>query len=437
MTRTPGSRVNRSRLTGVLKALIVDVTPLRASRGFRWLYVGQTLAHLARQLLVVAVPYQVFVLTDSSLLVGAVGLVQIAPLVGCAILGGAAADTFDRRRVLMVVELSMSVISVGLAVNAGPSAALWPIFVLIAVNAGLTGVEAPTRASIIPSLVAPGQLPSAFALNATLNQTAQVVGPAIAGVLIARLGIGAAYWASAAASVGTVLALIPLGPRRPEGAGARVTVGAIVEGWRYLRGVPLLQQLMLIDLNAMVFGMPRALFPVIGTVILGGDATTVGMLHAAPGAGALAGALTTGWVSAVRRQGRVVVLGVCVWGLAIVGFGMTRSVPVALALLAVAGAGDVMSNVFRNALLQARVPDALRGRVTAFKVALSGGGPHLGDAEAGTVAALTTPTVSVLSGGVASVVGAVLIAWRGRALWEQTTDPGSFGHQERGASPRA
>lgn len=421
--KTPGSRVGRARVTRLLMAVVVDVTPLRASHGFRWLYAGQVVAHLARQLLVVAVPYQVFVLTDSSLLVGVVGLVQIAPLIGCAILGGAAADTFDRRRVLMIVGLLMSVVSAALAVNAGPSAALWPIFVLIAVNAGLTGVESPTRAAIIPSLVAPGQLPSAFALNATLNQTAQVVGPALAGLLIARLGIGAAYWASAAASLGAVLALIPLGPRRPEGAGARITVGAIVEGWRYLRGVRLLQQLMLIDLNAMVFGMPRALFPVIGTVVLGGDATTVGMLHAAPGAGALAGALTTGWVSAVRRQGRVVVLGVCVWGLAIVGFGVTRNVPVALALLAIAGAGDVMSNVFRNALLQTVIPDALRGRITAFKVALSGGGPHLGDAEAGTVAALTTPTVSVISGGVASVAGAILIAWRGRALWEQTTDP--------------
>jgi ENTS family enterobactin (siderophore) exporter len=179
---------------------------------------------------------------------------------------------------------------------------------------------------------------------------------------------------------------------------------------------------MLIDLNAMVFGMPRALFPVIGTVILGGDASTVGLLHAAPGVGALAGALTTGWVSAVKRQGRVIVIGVSVWGLAIVAFGLTRSIPVALALLAVAGAGDVISNVFRNALLQAEVPDALRGRITAFKEALSGGGPRLGDAEAGAVASLVTPAFSVVSGGLISILGALLIAWRGRALWEQTTD---------------
>ncbi|MDQ3344416.1 MAG: MFS transporter, partial [Actinomycetota bacterium] len=186
--------------------------------------------------------------------------------------------------------------------------------------------------------------------------------------------------------------------------------------------VPLLQQVMLIDLNAMVFGMPRALFPVIGTVVLGGDAATVGLLHAAPGAGALAGALTTGWVSAVKRQGRVVIYAVAGWGLGIAAFGLTRNLWVALGLLAFAGASDVISNVFRNTILQTAVPDGLRGRLTAFKVALSGGGPRLGDAESGAVAALTTPAISVVSGGLASVVGTALIAWRGRAIWEQTTE---------------
>ena len=397
------------------------MTPLQVNTGFRWLFIGQAGSLLARNALVVAVPYQVFVLTGSSLLVGLVGLVQIAPLIGCAIVGGAVADAFDRRRVLVVVELLTSLTCVGFALNTGPSALLWPIFALIAVNAGISGVEAPARAAIIPSLVTPAQLPSAFALNASLNQAGQVVGPAVAGVLIARWGIGAAYWVSAVASVGTALALIPLGLRAAEPLGGRVTIGAIVEGWRYLRRVPLLQQVMLIDLNAMVFGMPRALFPVIGTVVLGGDATTVGLLHAAPGAGALAGALTTGWVSIVERQGRVVILGVGVWGLAIIGFGVTRSLPVALALLAVAGAGDVVSNVFRNAILQTAVPDELRGRITAFKVALSGGGPRLGDAEAGAVASLTTPAVSVVTGGLVSALGALAIARYGRALWEQTT----------------
>lgn len=410
------------RAARILRAVFVDVTPIRTSHGFRWLYAGQIGANLARHVLVVAVPYQVFVLTDSSLFVGLAGLAQVVPLVACSLVGGAVADAFDRRRVLVVVELGMAVTSIGFALNSGASTALWPIFVLIACNAGLAGVESPTRTALIPSLVTPAQLPSAFALNATLNQTAQVVGPAIAGVLIAQLSIGAAYWIAAVASLATAVALIPLGVRDAHGAGGRLSVGAIAEGWRYLRSTPLLQQVMLIDLNAMVFGMPRALFPVIGTQVLGGDATTVGLLHAAPGAGALAGALTTGWVSVVKRQGRVVVIGVCVWGLAIVGVGFTSNVAVALALLALAGVGDVVSNVFRNAILQMAVPDVLRGRLSAFKAALSGGGPHLGDAESGAVAALTTPAISVVSGGLLSIVGAVLIGVWGRDLWNQSTD---------------
>lgn len=405
-----------------LRAVIVDISPLTSSRGFRWLFLGQVGAQIARHLLVVAVPYQVFVITGSSLLVGTVGLVQIAPLVIFSILGGTAADAFDRRRLLLIVDILLIFTSIGFAVNTSASPQLWPIFVLIGLNAAITGVEGPTRNAMIPSLVTPQKLPSAFALNQTLHQTAQVVVPAVAGLLIARMGIGATYWLSAVAGVFTALALIPLNPQTSETATGRVTFGAIAEGWRFLRKSPLLQQTMLIDLNAMVLGMPRALFPVIGTVTLGGDATTVGLLHAAPGAGALAGAVTTGWVARVKRQGRAVVYAACTWGLAIAAFGVARNLAIALVLLAIAGASDVVSNVFRNTIHQMAVPDGLRGRLTAFKVALAGGGPRLGDAESGAVAALTTPTISVVSGGFASVVGTVLIAWQGRAIWDQTTD---------------
>ncbi|MPZ72618.1 MAG: MFS transporter [Nitriliruptorales bacterium] len=406
-------------MTGALRRIVVDIQPLRSSAGFRWLYFGQIGAQLSRQLLVVAVPYQVFVLTRSSLLVGLVGLVQIAPLIIFSILGGTAADAFDRRKLLVAVELGMALTSVGFALNGGDDARLWPIFVLIALNAGVSGVEAPARNAVIPAVVSAAELPAAFALQQTLVQTMNVLGPALAGVLIAQLGIGAAYWLTVVAGIFSAIAVVPLGPQRARDAAGRITFRAIAEGWQYLRSVPLLQQVMLIDLNAMVFGMPRALFPVIGTEVLGGDAATVGLLHAAPGAGALIGALTTGWVSAVRRQGRVVVCAVCGWGLAIAAFGLTRILWLSLLLLALAGAADVISNVFRNTILQLAVPDGLRGRMTAFKVALSGGGPRLGDAESGAVAALTTPAFSVVSGGLASLVGTLAIAWFGRAIWEQ------------------
>jgi MFS family permease len=414
-------RTGISRAGRMLSTVLVDITPLRRSRGFRWLYLGQIGALLSRQILIVAVPYQVFVVTGSSLLVGMVGLVQIVPLIAASILGGTAADAFDRRRMLVGVELGMAMTCVGFALNSGESASLWWLFILIAINAGLSGAQSPARTAMVPALVSGEQLTSAFALHQTLHQTAQTVGPAVAGVLMAQLGIGAAYWVAAAAGLMTALALIPLGEQRAEGASGRITLHATVEGWRYLRKVPLLQQIMLIDLTAMVFGMPRALFPAIGTVVLGGDAATVGLLHAAPGAGALIGAVTTGWVSKVERQGRAVVLAVVAWGATIACFGLTRNLALALVFLGIAGAADVVSNVFRNTMLQMHVPDALRGRLTAFKVALAGGGPRLGDAEAGAVAAATSPTISVVSGGLASIVGAVLIAWRGRDLWQQST----------------
>lgn len=414
--------MNRRVVVRALRAVVVDVEPLKTSRGFRWLFIGQAGALISRQMLVVAVPYQVFVLTGSSLLVGLVGLAQIAPLFVFAILGGTAADAFDRRRLLVGVEIGMAVTCLGLAVNTASSPVLWPIFVLMAVNAAITGIENPARNAMIPALVRARQLPSAFALNQTLQQTAQVAGPALAGVIMARWGIAAAYWIAAALGLLTTVALLPLGSQKPQAATGRITLTATAEGWRYLRSRPLLQQIMLIDLNAMVFGMPRVLFPAIGTVVLGGDAATVGLLHAAPGAGALAGAVASGWVSRIRRQGRAVVLGASLWGLAITVFGLARSLPVALILLAIAGAADVVSNVFRNTILQTNVPDALRGRLTSFKVALSTGGPRLGDAEGGAVAALTTPAFSVVSGGLACIVSSVLIAWRGRDVWNQSTD---------------
>lgn len=419
MSTPPTRRGDRARRLAWM--LVVDVKPLRGNPQFRWLFAGQVGAQLSRQLLIVTVPYQVYVVTRSTLMVGLVGLVQVAPLILCSLIGGTIADAFDRRRILIVVELAMALTSIGFGLNASLGPNTGSIFVLIAVNAGLIGLEGPARNSMIPSLIPGAQLPSALALNQTLNQLAQVLGPALAGLAIVRWGIGATYWLSAGFAMLTVLGLLPLGPQRAVGAAGRITLGATAAAWRYLRSVPLLQQLMLIDLGAMVFGMPRALFPAFGTDVLGGDASTVGLLHAAPGAGALLGALTTGWVGTVRRQGRAIVLSVTVWGLAIATFGVTRHLGLALVLLGVAGAADLVSNVFRNTILQLAVPEGMRGRMTAFKGALTGGGPRLGDAEAGAVAALTSTSISIVAGGLAAVVSTLLIVGRGRAVWRQTT----------------
>lgn len=410
MPTTAAPHGSHPEVEAVLRSLLLDVSPLRDSRQYRLLYTGQLISLLGRQLTVVAVPYQVFVLTGSSLLVGLVSLVQLGPLLLTSVVGGAVADAVDRRRLLLATQVALGATSVGLALNAmAPTPRLWPLFALSAASAALSAIDSPTRSAAVPSLVARGQLPAAFALQQTGFQVAQVVGPSVAGLIIARVSLAAAYWLDAVTFAAAVAALLLMRPMVPEGGGRAVGLDSIVEGYRFLRGRRVIQSTFYVDLNAMVFGMPRALFPELGTVVFGGGATTVGLLYAAPGAGALIGALTSGWVSRVHRQGRAVLLAVAAWGVAITLFGLVPWLEAGLVLLAVAGAADVISAVFRNTILQLRVPDRLRGRLSAVHIAVVTGGPRLGDAEAGAVAALTSPRFSVVSGGLACLAGLAAI----------------------------
>ena len=395
------------------RRLLSDVTPLRESPQYRLLYAGELLAFLGSQLTVVAVPLQVYLQTRSSLAVGLVGLAQLGPLLACSLVGGVVVDAVDRRVLLVWVQLARGALSLGLVANAlRPEPALWPLYVLTAAGAGLQAVDAPARTAAIPAMVRRELLPAAAALHQILMQVGVVAGPAVAGLLVARAGLAAAYAIDVATFLLASLLALALRPLPPGAGAAHAGVASVMEGFRFLRGRRALQGTFLIDLNAMVFGMPRALFPALGTELFGGGPGTVGLLYAAPGAGALLGALTAGWVGGVRRQGRAVLVAVTVWGAAITVFGLVSWLPLALALLAVAGAADVVSAVFRNAILQLTVPDGLRGRLAAIHIAVVTGGPRLGDAEAGAVAALTSPQVSVVTGGLACLAGVALLAWR-------------------------
>jgi hypothetical protein len=221
-----------------------------------------------------------------------------------------------------------------------------------------------------------------------------------------------------------LLAAFLLSPQPPAGAaGHRPGLRSIVEGLSFVRGRQGLQGAYLIDINAMVFGMPRALFPALATTLFGGGARTLGFLYAAPGAGALLGAVTTGWVSRIQRQGLAVICAVITWGVAITCFGLVRWLPAALVLLAVAGAADVISAVFRNTIVQLSVPDALRGRLSGLQSAVVTGGPRIGDVEAGAVASAFGDTVSIVSGGVACIAGALLLARLLPGFRRQRMDP--------------
>jgi MFS family permease len=302
-----------------------------------------------------------------------------------------------------------SLLLVATAVAGDPP--LWVLYTAAALIAALTGLDAPARIAAIPNLVPKDRLSSAIVLNQVLFQLGDVVGPAIGGLILARVGLAWAYGVDALTflvAVATIAAMRPMPPKR-RGDELR-GLASVREGFAYLKGRRVLQSTFWADINAMIFGMPRALFPVLATETFRVGPVGLGLLYSAPAAGALIGALSTGWVRRVRHQGRAVLWAVAVWGAAIVAFGFsTRAFWLALAFLAVAGAADVISAVFRGTMLQATVPDHLRGRLSSIHFAVVVGGPRLGDVEAGVVAHLTSPVFSVISGGAACVAGIALL----------------------------
>jgi len=400
----------------VTRHVLLDVTPLRRSRDYRALISGLGVSVLGNQLTTVAVPFQVYAITRSSLMVGLVSLTQLFPLIFGSLLGGSLVDAVDRRKLLLLVEGVCACCSAGLALNSDFAPALWPLFLLPAITASQSGIDSSARNAMLPGLVGMELLPASNAIFQSLFQTGAIVGPAVAGLLLAGAGVHVIYWIDVASYLVAMAAVLTMSPQPPPAAGtpgsatARPGWRSTLEGLRFVRRSQPVLGAYVIDVNAMVFGMPRALFPALAATVFGGGATTVGLLYAAPGAGALLGALTTGWVGRVRRQGLAVICAVVVWGAAIAGFGVAHWLPLALVLLAVAGWADVLSAVFRNTIIQFAGPDGMRGRLMGVQMAVVAGGPRLGDLEAGAVATAFGDTASVVSGGLACVVGAFAVA---------------------------
>lgn len=392
--------------------LLVDVGPLRRHSQFRRLWGGYVVSVLGSQLTVVALPYQVYRLTHSSLDVGLIGLAQIVPVLGGALVGGSVADATDRRRVLLSAQCVMLVCSSLLCLNAlGGHPAIWPLYVLGALSAAFATVDSSSRSAVVAGLLDRSELASGNALWQLLYQAGQVAGPALAGILIAQVSLGAAYAVDAGTFLASMAAVASLRRLPPGEGGSSFGLRSMREGISFLRGRQALQGSFVIDLDAMILGMPRALFPALAILRFHGGARTVGLLYAAPSVGALLAALLTGWVTAVRRQGLAVLVAVTTWGTAIAAFGVVDSLPLALVLLGLAGAADVVSAVFRGTILQTETPDGLRGRLSSLHIAVVTGGPRLGDFESGAVAAAAGPQLSVLSGGLGCIAGAVLVGW--------------------------
>ena len=400
---------------GRARALAVDISPLRESVPYRALWLGQVVSLLGTQMRYVAVPFQVFQITRSTVAVGLIGLVEVVPLIIFSIAGGALADALDRRKIIAVAQVILLIDSALLAaISWGRDPSPLSIFLLTAVAGAAGAVDRPARAAMVPSLVEPGRLTSAMALRQVVFQVSQIAGPAVGGLLIAVLGeVAWVYAIDAATFLASLLALRWVPSSRGVAEGSERTFGfrAITEGLQFAWRTPLILSIFIIDLVAMIFGMPRAVFPALAEDTFGLTAAGLGLLYAAPSVGALVGALTTGWVHRVERQGLAVVIAVATWGAAIALAGLSLfSLALTLLFLALAGAADVVSAVFRGTMLLQASPESLRGRTQALNLMVVTGGPRLGDVEAGVAAGLVGVGPSIVLGGLACLVGTGLVA---------------------------
>ena len=391
--------------------IAVDTTPLRESRDYRLLTVGGLVTGLGTQAGLVALPYQVYVITRSPALTGLLGLVELVPLVSASLFAGALADRFDRRRLLLACQVALVAVASALAFAAfAGEPQVWILYVLAGAAAGSSAVERVTRASIVPNVVRPDQLRAALSFTFGMYQVAMVVGPALGGVLISQLGLGAAYTTDAVSCLGIVAAAWAMSPQRPAGTDHEPFLRSIRSGLGFVRRSQALVGSFAIDLAAMTFGMPRALFPVLSLSLYHTGASGTGFLFASVSAGATVAALTTGWLENARWLGRVVLGAVAVWGLAIAAAGAVSSIVPAAILFAVAGAADSVSAVCRSTISQTLTPDSLRGRMSSVFSLVVASGPRLGDVEAGAVASAATPRFSVISGGVACIASVGIVA---------------------------
>jgi MFS family permease len=409
--------------------MLADISPLRDHPDFRRLWFGNTVSYIGQQMTAMAVALQVYAITGSSFYVGLVGLCSLVPLVAFGLYGGAVADVVDRRRLGLITASGATVLSAALAVVAiAHLRYVGVLYAIVALQAVCFAMNSPARSSMIPRLLPPEQLPAANALASLAGGVGQMAGPMLGGVFVGLWGYQAAYLIDVAAFTASLYAMwrlpamlpgddgkdaasAPAAPGGPAGAPRRRPARpSVMEGLRYLAARPNLRTTFVSDLCAMVLAQPRVLFPAIAGLWYGGDTRTVGLLAAAPAAGALLGSVFSGWLGRVNRQGLAVLVAIASWGAAVAVFGLTRNLWLGLVFLALAGCADTVSMVFRNTMLQAAAPDDMRGRLQGVFLVVVVGGPRLGDFLAGSAADAFSPAAAVIGGGLACIGAIGLVA---------------------------
>ena len=389
--------------------MLLDITPLRISRDYRLLFFGQLISAFGTAMSFVVVPVQVYQLTGSTFLVGLLSASEFVLILLMAFVGGAYADFIDKRKMLRLTEIGQTLVTATLVFNATlEHPRVWLLFVCAALHAGLSALQRPSFESMLQKIVPLELMASVSALNALRWNMTTILGPSVAGLILARYGASTAYsidLITFAASL-TAVFLIRAVPA-PTQIEVRPTERAVIEGGHYAWKRKDILGTYLIDMNAMFFGMPSALFPAMATNF---GAGTVGFLYAAPSVGALVATLSSGWAKKVNRHGLIVAVAAALWGVAIIFFGLAHNLYLALFFLALAGGLDMISAVFRMTMWSQTIPHYLRGRLAGLEMISYTSGPKLGDAEAGIVATLFSVRTSIVSGGILCVVGTAIIS---------------------------
>ncbi|MCW0213540.1 MAG: MFS transporter [Pseudonocardia sp.] len=396
---------------------LLDIRPLRASAAFRRLWIGTSASTFSGQITTVAVLYQVWELTRSPLWTGAIGVATAVPTIALGLLGGTLADMVDRRRIVLLTSVGAAVAAALLTAQAvlGIGSAVL-VLALVAAQTSCIALGKASRRSFIPRLLAPDQVPAGVALDHVAFQVAMLVGPAVAGVVLARFGPGWAYAVDAVAILISLYGVARLPSMRPEQGGERAGLRMAVEGIVFLWQRPVLRGALATDLAATVVSMPIGLFPALNEERFGGDPHTLGLFLTALAVGGTAAGLLSGAVTAAVRPGAVLLGAAGIWGLALAGFGLVGGLAATLACLAVAGAADTVSVISRGTLVQLATPDRLRGRISSAEYAVGAGGPGIGDGRAGLVAGLFSPAASLVGGGLACALAVAVIAGTHPAL---------------------
>jgi MFS family permease len=401
-------RQKTGRWRRILGVVAMDVAPLKVSRDYRLLYTGQFISAFGSAISYVVLPWQVYQLTKSTFAVGMLGVAEFVPMFAMAFVGGALADYIDRRRLVMLAEAVMAVLCGALVFNSLlPQPRVWALVLVASLFAACNAVHRPAIEALTPRIVPAELMPAVSALVAFSHNATFVVGASLAGLATAKLGAAAGYAFDAATFIASLFMLLLMRAVPAPEAADRPSLRSIKDGLLYARSRQELLGTYLIDIIAIFFGMPMALFPAIAERL---GSASVGLLYAMPAVGAMLATLTSGWMEKAHRHGRAITLSVVVWGSAIIGFGFATKLWVALLCLVAAFAADMVSGMFRMTIWNQTIPDHLRGRLASIEMISYMTGPYLGNAEAGLVASLFGLRASVVSGGVMCVIGAGILA---------------------------